>query len=131
MSKPPTDEAQLCFIGEAEELVVYRNVKSDDLGSDAFLASLRSNEELGRPMRGQELTHPLIYSGVSVWDTLEAAAENARTFPALGGFVAEIRLDQASDARYFGWGTRPGHLTVWAEPQRLLEGTVSTIPVRG
>ena len=129
MTLPPTGEDQPLVIPEGEQLVAYRNVKSDDLGSELYLDSLRSNSDLGRPARGYELTHPLIHTGISVWDSLDQAVGNAMRFPALGDFVAELRLDSTCDVRYFPWGARPGHLTIWADPQTLREATAGTIPV--
>lgn len=129
MTAPPVSEDQLLLIAEGESLIAYRNVKSDDLASELFLDSLRSNSDLGRPRRGSEVTHPLIHTGISVWEHADQAIRNAEKFPALGDFVAELRLDSTSDARYFAWGARPGHLTIWADPQKLREATVGTIPV--
>ena len=127
MTEPPTDEAQLHLIGEGEELVVHRNVKSADRASAALLESLRSNADLGRPPRAQERDYPLIHSGISAWDRPEQAEANAQRFPALGDYVAVVRLDPASAARYYYWGSRPGHLTVWADPLMILERIVDIL----
>ena len=76
-----------------------------------------------------ELSHPLIYNGVSAWERLDQAVANAQRFPALGGYVAEIRLNSACGARHYPWGAHPGHLTIWADALTLRERVTDTISV--
>lgn len=128
MGPPPTSEGQLATLADDEELVVYRIVNEPDPDAPRFVESFRSHAELDLPPRGRELSHPLVYEGISVFDTAEAAAETARRFPRLGSHVAELHVGPATDARYFSWGAR-GHLTLWGEPLKLAGATVDTIPV--
>lgn len=125
MSFPQIDPVEL---GEGEELVVYRIVEVPDSSSDEYVGCFRSRAELGRPPREIEQAVPLIWEGISVYDTLEAARRTARRFPAIGTHVAQLRITPELGVTYARWGPR-GHLTVWGDALKLCQATVDTIPV--
>jgi hypothetical protein len=113
---------------EGDELVAYRIVRTDDRESEDFVRSFLSHEALGLPPRGPEQTHPLIHQGISMYETLKAAVETARRYPAIGAFVAEVRLTHSDEVKYLCWGP-PGHLTIWAEPLKVAQAVADTIAV--
>jgi hypothetical protein len=121
-------------IAHGEELIVFHVTRTDDHASQEFADSFLSHSQLGLPPRGQspEETHPLIYEGISAFDTKEAAIETAkrvrRAGGDIGGFVTEIRLNHALGAKYLRWGAR-GHLTLWCDPLKLAQSAVDTIPI--
>lgn len=127
MAAPPREEHELQEVEEDEELEVFRIVRTPDVAARGYVDSFRSHAELGIPPRGPEETHPLVYKGVSAFDTPERAAETARRFPRIGKHIARLRI-RRGDALYFFWGAR-GHLTLWGDPIKLSETTVDTIPV--
>jgi hypothetical protein len=115
---------------EGEALTVFRIVRTDNRGADEFVESFMSRAALDLPPRKgtPEDTHPLIRKGISVYDTRDAAEATARRFPAIGRFVAELRLTRDMGVRILRWGPR-GHLTVWCDPFKLRDAVVDTIPV--
>lgn len=128
MAPPPTHEDELEELGADDEMVVYRIVREPDPGSPAYADSFRSHAELGLPPRGPEQSHPLVYEGISVFESREAAVETARKFPVIGSYVAELLVAAETGARFFRWGAN-GHLTLWGDPLKLAGATVDTIPV--
>ena len=112
-------------LGEGEELVVFRIIRTDNPNDPEFLQSLRSSAELDLPPRGVELTHPLIREGISVYETREAAEATARRFP---GYTGQLRLTRDLGVLYLRWGP-VGHLTIWGDPIKLTSALVDTIPV--
>lgn len=118
----------MATLADDEELVVFRIVKDPDPEAPGYVESFKSHAELDLPPRGPELSHPLVYEGISAYDTADAAAETARKYPVLGSHVAELHVGPGTEARYFWWGAR-GHLTLWGEPLKLAGATVDTIPV--
>lgn len=128
MPPPPVSPDELETLTGDEELVVFRVVQEPDPASSAYVDSFRSHADLDLPPRGPELSHPLVYEGISVFDAVEAATETARKFPRLGGHVAKLRIDANTDVRYFRWGAH-GHLSLWGDPLKLAGATVDTMPV--
>jgi hypothetical protein len=125
---PGGEEVEPLELDEGEELVVYRIVRVGDMQATEYRESFLSHAELRRPPRGPEVTTPMIYRGVSAYDSLEAALATARSYPAIGAHVARMRLTAASGIRYLRWGAR-GHLTLWGDSLTLSQQTVDTIPV--
>jgi hypothetical protein len=127
----PTDpEAARLELAEGEELTVFRIVRIGDVEDPAFVDSFRSHAELGLPPRGPEAVHEVIYEGVSVFETREAATETARKWPQIGQYVAELRLTHETGVLYLRWGPS-GHLTLWADALTLTGTAVDTMPVEG
>lgn len=115
-------------LGDDEELVVFRIVKLGDPAAEGYVESFLSHAVLGLPPRRDERDVPLIYEGISVYDTREAAVETARRFPRIGGYVAELRIRADTGATYARGGPR-GHLTLWGDPLMLSGATVDTIRI--
>jgi hypothetical protein len=128
VSPPPETEAELLHLADWEELVVFRIVRLPDAMANDYVESFKSHFELGIPPRGPEQSHPLVYEGISVYDTYEAAASTARKFPTIGSYVAKLMITAETNARYFRWGP-PGHLTLWGDSLTLAHTTVDTISV--
>lgn len=66
------------------------------------------------PMRGAEAKEPLLWSGLSMFDTVDAAERNAQRYKGrIGRFLAQLQLPPEGDARVLIRQTlRPGHFTV-------------------
>ena len=107
---------------------MYRIVRTNDPEDSALLNSFRSNYELDREPRKVERHWTVIYMGISVYTTVEAAIRTAQAWPKLGDYIAQVRLAHGSG---FNWAetAQPLHLTIWADPIKLLEATVDINPV--
>jgi hypothetical protein len=90
--------------------VLYRIVHAPGPTAGDFTSNLAKC----LPMRGAEPEEPLLWAGLSMFDTPEAAMRNARRFYGkLGAFLAELHLPVEADARILIRQTlRPGHFTV-------------------
>jgi hypothetical protein len=128
---PLPEELVPLEVSPETEMTVYRVVDTDDLRSPQLVDCFRSHAELGIPPRrnSPHISHPAIYHGVSMRDSFDRAAALAAAFPALGDFVARIRLDRVPGATYWFWGKEPGHLTVWAPAVKLARATVDILPI--
>jgi hypothetical protein len=127
---PPGPELQTSELSGGEELQVFRIVRTDDVDMPEFAESSRSHAALGLPPRGVEETHRLIYEGISVFESREAAGATARKYPRIGSYVAELRITPDTGVRYLRWGAR-GHLTLWGDPIKLSQTAVDTLFVEG
>jgi hypothetical protein len=127
---PADPDAERVEVEEGEELIVFRIVRTGDMTSPEFEDSFRSHAELGLPPRGAEISHPVIYEGISVYESRDAAIATARTYPRIGSHVAELRLRWESGVSYLRWGAR-GHLTLWGDPLKISQTAVDTIAVEG
>ena len=70
-----------------------------------------------------------LWSGISVYDTLDRARRLAARRPELGRFVAMVRIPDDASIRFERTGSRAGHHTMWGDPGRLLGSIVSIEPV--
>ncbi len=69
-----------------------------------------------------------LWTGLSMWATEAQARRNARRFPALGGYIAVLRVPEDAPIRVDR--TRgPGHHTLWGRPSTFLNCVVSVVPV--
>jgi hypothetical protein len=127
-SLPANPEAARRKLAEGEELRVFRIVRVADPDDPAFADSFRSHAELDLPPRGPEIRHQVIYEGISVYETQEAAARTADAYPRIGRYVAELRLTSEMGVLCLRWGPT-GHLTLWADALTLRRAVVDTIPV--
>lgn len=89
---------------------LYRVVRRSAAARDDFTSNLAKC----LPMRGAELNEPLLWAGMSMFDTPDAAMRNARRFRGrLGTYLAELVLPLEHDPRVLVRQTlRPGHFTV-------------------
>lgn len=67
--------------------------------------------------------------GISVFATEAQARRQARHYPMLGEWLAELRLGPELDAEIARTDRRPGHHTIWADPDVLLNCVVRTTTV--
>ena len=109
-------------------LDVFRVVRSDNPEDPVFVNSLRSHYELERPPRRIEGRSAALHMGLSVFVSRERAAETAKRFPAIGGFVARLQLT-AGHGFDFAFTGPPGHLTLWADPVKLAPTAVDITTV--
>ena len=67
--------------------------------------------------------------GLSVQATLAQARRRCRASPALGQYVAVLRVPTDGTVRYERTLKAPGHHTLWAEPAVLVALVVSVEPI--
>ena len=100
--------------------VVYRVVRSNPPTRRDFF----SPAALGR--RFQDAKQRALAEGVSVFATEEQARRLARRFH-LGSYIAEVNLPE--ECRILRTQRTPGHHTVWAAADLLLEAVVRVVSV--
>ncbi len=110
--------------------MVYRIVRSYNVEDPVFINSLRSHYEMQAQPRNIEKRAASIHMGLSVYTTLEQAAETARKWPVIGSFVAQLELSAGHGFNFADTGP-PGHLTLWADPVKLARtaGDISSVEV--
>ena len=104
-------------------------MKGSTRGAPAVLDSLRSNYERDAPPRGVERESVLIHLGLSMFVTVDAAAERATTMA--GAWQRTLRACASSQANGFHFaetGARV-HRTVWGRPLQLLACVADILPV--
>jgi len=109
-------------------MTVYRIVRSDHRDDPVLLNSLRSNYELSGEPRKVERAWTAIHMGISTYSVEESARQTAQTFPKLGDYIAQISLRPGRGINWASTG-HPLHLTVWADPVKLLDAVVDIQPV--
>jgi hypothetical protein len=109
-------------------LEVFRVVRTDNPEDPVLLNSLRSHFALEMPPRRIERRSAALHMGISVYLSRDRAAETARRFPAIGGFVAALRLTMGHGFNVAHTGP-PGHLTLWGDPVKLarVAGDISSV----
>lgn len=109
-------------------LIVYRVVRSNDKDSDAFVDSFKSNAALGKPPRpnSPEQEYVLVHRAISVFERRYQAEAMARQFPALGDFVATLRLPGGVGFCTARWGSE-GHMSLWGESLTLAQCAVDIV----
>ena len=111
-------------MAEGAAQVLYRIVQTDPPTFTDFL----SNAAQGLEPRGAALRQPELWSGLSMFGSVELAYARARRFPRLGQYVATVRiLDEESVVSRQTLGE--GHYTVWGEPKALLGAVIKVEPV--
>lgn len=88
-----------------------------------------SSARRGRKLRRRTPELERLFAGVSVFETLEQARLQARTYPQLGGFIAEIEIPLDAPVQCERTTRTEGHWTIWAPPQYLLERIVMVTSV--
>lgn len=111
-----------------EPIDLFRIVRGGTRGAPGVLDSLRSNYERDAPPRGIERESALIHFGLSMFVSLEAAAQRAQRWPALGSHIAWIRLEPSHGFHLAETGARV-HRTVWGRPLQLLASIADILPV--
>ena len=100
----------------------YRVVKSNPPTERDFW----SHQALGFPLLRAEDRE--IWTGISVQATEQQARQRAK-IPGLGSYIAKLVVADTSAIRVRRTTRRPGHHTLWGEPDELLAYAVCTIPV--
>lgn len=98
------------------ERTYYRIVRSLHVSEDDF----KSAKELGKPLIEPALERQWA-EGLSVYDTIERAANRARRFRYnLGRFVVAITLPVGVEIEVEQTGNDPHHFTLYGDPIQLL-----------
>lgn len=85
-----------------------------------------SHQALGIPLQREEDRE--IWTGVSVQATEQQARRTAR-IPRLGSYIAKLEVMQEGAITFRRTTRRPGHYTLWGNPNELLACVVCTISV--
>jgi hypothetical protein len=110
----------------AEARWFYRIVRGRRPVREDFLSA----RQRGLQPRDQQEHMPVLYDGISVYDTLGRARVTAQAFPRLGRYVAALAIP--SDAEIEIHKTLgPGHHTLIGDPDVLLGLVVDVMPVEG
>jgi hypothetical protein len=71
------------------------------------------------------------WDGLSAFTTFDAALANARIFPRLGRFIAELRIVEDGT---IVWEPHPGpdqaHVTLWGPIATFIESVIDVVPIR-
>ena len=70
-----------------------------------------------------------MWSGISVYDTLDRARSQALKRPGLGAYIAELEVQWGRSVRAERTGHRRGYHTLWGEPSVLLACVRRIVPV--
>jgi hypothetical protein len=123
---PGVDPLTVYRVGEP--FVVFRIAKTDRPYEPHYLDAFRSNYELDRPPRREETRSTPVHMGISVYLSKARAMDTARTFPKIGDYVAEMRL-QPDFGAAFALTAEPGHLTVWGRVLDLAAAVADIVAV--
>jgi hypothetical protein len=103
-----------------EQFEVFRIVRAAVRDDPVMLNSLRSHFALSEEPRRVERDSTVIQLGVTVYVAAELARGTAQRFPKIGDHIGRIRLEHGHGFN-FADTAQPGHLTLWADPFKLLE----------
>jgi len=70
-----------------------------------------------------------LWQGISVYDSLERAMNQARKRPGLGTYIAELEIPWGRSVQAERTGHRRGHHTLWGEPAAILACVIRIVPV--
>lgn len=90
---------------------------------------LLSSARRGRKLRQRTPELDRLFAGLSVFETKEQACQQARTYPKLGRYVAEIDIPLDAPVECERTTRTAGHWTIWASPGYLLGRIVTVSPV--
>lgn len=106
-------------VAEGQTLELFRIVKTDQ--HDAVLREcFCSSFALDCPPRGWAAQSSVIHMALSMFEAPVQAAATARRFPAIGGFIARVRLTADHGFGVADTGP-PGHVSVWGRPLQFVE----------
>lgn len=94
----------------------WRIVRSNPPDQRSFL----SHAALGIPVQTLNAEAVRQSEGVSVFATESQARRPARRHPALGAWLAELRLTEDTSVEIARTRGAPGHHTIWGDPDVLL-----------
>ncbi|HZO26574.1 MAG TPA: hypothetical protein VFH48_11370 [Chloroflexota bacterium] len=113
---PERDEAEQGF------RLFYRIVKTDP----PTLVDFRSGKAKGTPEPDSPILRA-VFDGISVFSTLSQARRKRRKSPALGQYVAVLRVPTDGSVRFQRTFREDGHYTIWADEVLLRSFVVSVI----
>ena len=93
----------------------------------ATLDDFTTNVAKGRPAP-DDLIQRAVWDGLSVYSTLAQARRKRLASPAIGNFVAVLRVPLDGSIRIERTLGGDGHHTLWGEPARMLSFVVSVEP---
>ena len=96
--------------------------------SSPTIQDFLSNDALGRRPRDHDPETLRLWSGISVYVTERYARRTAATFPRIGRYLAELRIDDTDPIRAEKT-LGPGHYTLWGSAEVLLGRVVRVIPI--
>jgi|SRR6266496_5673868 len=102
----------------------HRIVKTNPSRLDDFL----SNAEKGNPPPDDPALRA-VWDGLSVYSTLGQARRKRRTSPAIGDFIAVLRVPTDGSVRFARTLSGDGHHTIWGDPAVLRALIVSIEPI--
>jgi hypothetical protein len=112
---------EIVVIEEPQRL--YRVARArDDAG---FLDAFRSNYERCMPPRGPENRAAAVHMALSMFESIDVAAQLASRVPKLGGHIATLDLQPDLGLCVAKTGG-PSHWSVWGRPLQL-EGCVTDV----
>lgn len=104
---------------------LYRFVATDPPTPRDFF----SNFQLGKPRRGHAGETEEEWRGLSVFDSLEAARAMLRRVPRFPlRSLAQLELRDGAPVR-IEKTHGPGHYTIWADPQTLLDAVALVVQI--
>ena len=98
----------------------YRIVRTNP----ATLADFTSNADKGRPVPDDPV-QSAVWGGLSAYSTLAQARRKRRASPAIGEFIAVLRVPLDGSIRIERTLGGDGHHTLWGKPATLLSFVVS------
>jgi len=104
----------------------WRIVRSNPPGNADFL----SNEAKGMRSRADDPDTLHLWWGISMFATQAQARRLAHRVPALGTFLAELRLRDDPSVRVEQTLGR-GRYTLWGDADRLLASVIRVVPIEG
>ncbi len=107
--------------------VFYRIVRSDGPDESDFLSAMMLDRSPNREHRN----HPELFTGLSVYDTEEAARSTARAFTVLGGWIAalDVAALQRTNKFLMRQTRAAGHYTLWGMPKVFIPAITAVITV--
>ena len=105
----------------------FRIVRSNPTKPRDFM----SNAARGKRPRNQTSEVLRRWDGLSAFTTFDAALANARIFPRLGDFIAELRIAEDGPIT---WEPHPGpdqeHVTLWGPVESFMNAVVGVVRIR-
>jgi hypothetical protein len=127
----------------AAGIEVFRFVHVSDPADSQLRADFLSDRAKGKTPLGRSARIPELLDGMSVFRSLENArrrwdqiatkvrAKDPSREILIGEFVARLRLKPGLDLMYEDLADDDGHMTLWGQPDVLLEATDEIVPAEG
>ena len=109
------------------ERVMFRATRANPPTLYDFLSNIERRRRLP-PNATAEVQRR--WAGLSMYDERSALEDVVRATPAVGSFIAEVRIAGAMQVTISQFGVNPHHFTVWGNPAELLAAVTSVARVR-